>query len=79
MRRIVGIGALTVFLATVPTAARAEGATYVSWDCQHARQTPKSILLACADAGWYAKHLTWGFWGTNRASGTGAFHANDCI
>jgi hypothetical protein len=73
-----GIGVLTVFLAAVPTAARAGGATYVSWNCLHVRQTPKSILLACADAGWYVNHLTWGLWGTNRASGRGVFHQNDC-
>jgi hypothetical protein len=39
---------------------------------------PASIILACADANFGVKKLTWIGWGGARAAATGVAYANDC-
>jgi len=39
---------------------------------------PSSVVLACADAGVVADHLTWTGWGGTVALGTGLASVNDC-
>jgi len=39
---------------------------------------PASIVLACADANFGVKKLSWIGWGGSRAAATGVAYANDC-
>ena len=39
---------------------------------------PRSIVIACADANFYATGLKWTRWDASGAEGTGVGHENDC-
>jgi len=58
--------------------AQAGAVTYVTYNCYHVRTAPRSIMFACADAGFYVKRLDWARWGVRTASADGVFHQNDC-
>ena len=75
--RFVSILGLALLLLAPPSAV-AGGATAVSSDCLRAEVRPHSIILACADANWYAHRLRWYRWGRLEAHGRGVFHFNDC-
>lgn len=45
----------------------------VTHDCFHAKAFPRSIIFACGDHGYYAKHLVWITW-DERATGLGRFY-----
>jgi len=62
--------ALGAFAATVATAKPANR-TYVTANCSGAAFKPKSIVLACGDAGLIATRLQWTQWGTKKAHGAG--------
>lgn len=54
------------------------GATAWINDCGPLVSKPKSIVLACADAGYGLAALRWRGWGSARATATGSALANDC-
>jgi len=47
-------------------------------DCIKPSVEPKSITIACADAGFVLDDLTWSSWGEDEASGEGTAAVNDC-
>ena len=79
MRKLVMVWSCLLLVLAVPSTARAGGSTSATRDCLHTAMRPRSIVLACADANWYVKRLTWRSWGVERATGSGIFHFNDCI
>ncbi len=46
--------------------------------CRRAAYRPSNILFACADGGYYVRHLRWKRWTTTHAVAHGIFHFNDC-
>jgi hypothetical protein len=52
----------------------------VAWinDCGPLVSTPKTLVLACADANYELAGLHWHAWGKASASATGSAKANDC-
>ena len=46
--------------------------------CRRAAYRPSKILFACADGGYYVRHLRWRRWTTTHAFAHGRFHFNDC-
>ena len=77
--RLVAVFALTLLLLLPAAPVVAGGATAVTSDCLHTGIRPRAIVLACADANWYARRLRWYRWGHAEARGRGVFHFNDCI
>jgi hypothetical protein len=71
---------LTVIVAAVAaTGAGAAGHPTALPNCLgKATVRPTSIILACADANFGIKHLSWIGWGGTRAAATGTAYANDC-
>ena len=77
--RLLVVSALLMALTAMQLPASASTTTFViAGHCQHPQMRPASILFACADGGWYARHLHWTKWGPYRAVGHGVFHINDC-
>jgi hypothetical protein len=69
--------ALSIALNAVPLAAAANPT--VLPDCAGKPVAkPKSVVLACADAGVTAGSVTWTGWGTAKARGAGIASVNDC-
>lgn len=66
-------------LAVAPAAAAA-GPRHVEVisDCQHAHYRPASIVLSCADANSFLKHVRYTAYGEHRARGGARFVYNDC-
>jgi hypothetical protein len=62
------------------TAVVALALAAVVWTgCAHKPQIrPASVVIACADANFYADHIRWRSWSANGAVGTGIAHRNDC-
>ena len=78
MRKLAGaIVVVAVLVGSAGTSGAAMQPTYVT-KCNHTAIKPKAIVFACADGGYYATRLHWGFWGTVHARGRGLFHENDC-
>jgi hypothetical protein len=77
MRKVLVASVVTSLLA-LPMAFGSTATTYVTYDCQHLRQRPSSILFACGDGNYYVNHLQWTGWHSKRAFGRGVFHFNDC-
>jgi hypothetical protein len=68
---------LSSVLCSVPVAA-ASG-TIALPDCNGKPVVkPASVILACADGGVVAGHVTWNGWGAAVAGGTGVASVNDC-
>src|SRR3954454_13402301 len=66
--------ALGVLAVMSPAAQK----TFVSSNCTNAAFKPSRIVLACADAGFIATHLSWSSWGQNQAAATGTGSAKVC-
>jgi hypothetical protein len=73
---VLALEAALIVLA-VPAAAGMHD-TYVTYDCAHTKMEPRSILFACGDGNFFAKHLDWRRWHPHRAVGEGEFHQNAC-
>jgi hypothetical protein len=71
------IGALAAIVAVAPAGAGAE-TIYAPKDCTKPKVEPKSILLACGDAGIVLKHLRWSDWNGPKAKGKGKLWVKDC-
>jgi hypothetical protein len=46
--------------------------------CDDQKVAPVSVILACADAGLFAKQLVWRDWGAEQAHATGVLSVNTC-
>jgi hypothetical protein len=62
----IALGALVVAVAAAKPAR-----TYVASNCNNAVVKPRSIVLACGDAGLLDTRLQWTQWGTKKAHGAG--------
>ncbi|MFL5910336.1 MAG: hypothetical protein ACJ768_07205 [Gaiellaceae bacterium] len=47
-------------------------------DCGPLESAPATLVIACADANYSLRELTWRRWGTALSSATGTARANDC-
>ncbi len=66
-----------VTLVALPSAL-GRSPTYVTYDCQHVKERPHSILFACGDGNFYVNHLRWFSWHRKKAFARGVYHYNDC-
>lgn len=80
MKRVIAtVCVATLASVSIPlSSAVARRPTYVTHDCQHVRQRPRSILFACGDGNYYVKRLHWRSWHKRWARARGVFHFNDC-
>jgi hypothetical protein len=69
-----------MMMLVVPAAAEAQAPEPRLGDCTPTGSSvrPKSIILACGDAGLRAEGLSWSAWGQPRAVATGTAVANTC-
>jgi hypothetical protein len=79
MRSVALVGVVVTLIGLAPAPSSAASRTYVTNDCRHIRVRPRSIMFACADAGFYVTRLDWQRWLVHRAAGDGVFHRNDCL
>ena len=47
-------------------------------NCAKPKFKPKSVIIACGDASFGARAMTWSVWSKKRAVGTGTGEINDC-
>ena len=47
-------------------------------NCAKAKFEPKNVIIACGDASFGARGMTWSVWSKKRALGTGTGEINDC-
>jgi hypothetical protein len=75
-----GTAADTAAQGSDTTAAPAPGigAPGVIANCKSAESKPKSILVACGDAGFVLEDLEWQKWDADGAEGTGTASVNSC-
>jgi hypothetical protein len=62
---------------------RVDYATHVhvlySYACNNPGYRLRTIIVACADAGFYISDLRWRWWTDRSAYGVGVVHENDCV
>jgi hypothetical protein len=73
---------LTAVAAVAVTGTASAGAgtetVYAPKDCTKPKVQPKSITLACADAGIYLNRLSWENWGEDKVTGAGILRVKTC-
>jgi hypothetical protein len=69
---------LSGLLAAAALATAPAGRTYVTSGCEGAALKPRSIVLACGDAGLVARKLQWTQWGASQAHGAGLGEEKIC-
>lgn len=81
MRALLAALAVSLLAATAAQAAPAPGFLGCKgFTSPHAKPSvrPSSIVVACADAGFYFTKLKWSAWQPRSASATGLANQNDC-
>lgn len=80
MKRVLIAGVLLTAASAVAatTMASAGQTVYAPKDCTKPKVEPKSITLACADAGTYVNRLSWENWGLDKVTGAGTLRVNNC-
>jgi len=73
---VLAIGLVAVAVAAA--AAKPANRTYVTADCSGAAFKPRSIVLACGDAGLVDTKLQWTQWGKKKAHGAGLGEEKVC-
>jgi hypothetical protein len=76
-KRLILVGTLAAFVLLAGSAA-AQAAKGLPDCLGKPRTEPRQVVLACADAGFGFKGLTWFGWGGKRAVALGTAYANDC-
>jgi hypothetical protein len=78
-KRLVFPAAIAALLAVVAVApAATQDRTYVASQCDNAAFKPKTIVLACGDAGLAGTKLEWDSWGAGSAVGSGTGRVELC-
>jgi hypothetical protein len=84
VRFVVGIAAIVAFglcasaLATGPAASQSAKRPLLISNCVKGKFEPKSVIIACGDASFGARGMTWPVWTKKRALGAGTGEINDC-
>jgi hypothetical protein len=81
LRYLPALGLLATLAALALSAAFAGASasrTFVASNCTNAAYKPRSVILACGDAGLAAAKLRWSRWGSNSAAGVGTGRAKIC-
>ncbi|HSD24431.1 MAG TPA: hypothetical protein VLB79_08910 [Solirubrobacterales bacterium] len=84
VRRVVGIAAVVATaacasaLASGPVATSSAKRPLLISNCAKAKFKPKNVIIACGDASFGARGMTWSAWTKKRALGTGTGEINDC-
>ena len=68
---IAGVGVCLLGGALIAGSAPGQSTVYAPKDCTTPKVEPKSILLACGDAGIELKQMRWNRWKTAKAKGKG--------
>ena len=74
----VAVVSVLVAALLAPTASSGGHPTFVSHNCTGVKVMPGQSMFACADGGFYVKHLEWSKWHRDRARARGTYHMNDC-
>jgi hypothetical protein len=68
---LIALSIVVAVSAVALAAAKPAARTYVASDCNNAAFKPRSIILACGDAGLLDTKLQWTQWGAKKAHGAG--------
>ena len=74
---LAGASLLTVASPTISSASPAPARTYL-YNCSTLTQTPREIVLTCADAHLWINQITWTHWSGASAHARGTLHWNTC-
>jgi hypothetical protein len=72
------VGVVAALVAVQPALAGAGGQTQLVANCKTGSFKPKKVILACADAGFRVRGVTWTEWERGEALGRGTGVVNDC-
>jgi hypothetical protein len=61
-----------------PTAGDSQARVLFPGNCRTPSFKPRQVTLACADAGFVIRSITWSSWTTRSAGGKGTASVNDC-
>jgi hypothetical protein len=75
---VVALGVSASALASGPVAGESAKRPLLISNCAKAKFKPKNVIIACGDASFGARAMTWSLWSKKRAVGTGTGEINDC-
>lgn len=78
LRLILAAALACLAIGGVAASASAER-TFFPSHCSNAKFKPKSIIVACGDAGLIVDGITYSHYGSKRAAGSGNSHTNTCM
>ena len=65
-------------LASEPVASESAKRPLLISNCVKGKFKPKNVIIACGDASFGARSMSWSVWSKKRAVGTGTGEINDC-
>lgn len=74
----VAIGASAFAFASGPVASESAKRPLLISNCAKAKFKPKNVIIACGDASFGARAMSWSVWSRKRAAGIGTGEINDC-